>query len=331
MNYLAIACSSLAIAAGCAHAQSSVTVYGIVDQGIAKTNDGTAPNPGSGTAGSDAWLAQQSIGSRLGFRGNEDMGGGLSTQFLLEHRFFPDNGTQNGTTMWWRSWVQLTSKDFGAIYLGREYAPAFWVSWKMDPWGWTTVAQSGALQWAGYGATTGGSRTANTIGYKTPKMKGLSANLATALGESPTAGRRDGFNIEYESGPLYAGIGYDRTSGGSPVVDGDSLINVGVAYNFGVVRPMFYYGRAKVNNLTNTFTSLGLQAPVGPGTLRAVAYRYNPNGSGGTETKYGLGYFYPLSKRTLVYVDASLGKKANLGATSYSNRQAVDFGIRHTF
>src|ERR1700704_712787 len=120
-----LALAVLGAFAGAASAQSSVTVYGSLGLAVTKGNGGTAPN-NNGNGTSKAWIEKQSNGSRLGFRGNEDLGGGLSAQFQIEHRFNPDEGVLNNPSFFWqgRSYVQLSSASVGRIYLGRDYTPA---------------------------------------------------------------------------------------------------------------------------------------------------------------------------------------------------------------
>src|SRR5687768_3851499 len=114
-----LALAVLGAFAGAASAQSSVTIYGSVDMAVMKSNGGTAGNNGNPNGTTKAWTLNQSNGSRLGFRGNEDLGGGLSAQFQIEHRFTPDDG--NAATPFWagRSYVQLSSASAGRVYLGR--------------------------------------------------------------------------------------------------------------------------------------------------------------------------------------------------------------------
>jgi len=106
-----LALAVLGAFAGAASAQSSVTIYGLLDLALTKGNGGTAglvDGANSGANGtSEAWLMKQSASSRLGFRGNEDMGGGLSAQFHIEHRFTPDDGLPASTFWNGRSYVQL--------------------------------------------------------------------------------------------------------------------------------------------------------------------------------------------------------------------------------
>ena len=146
-----LALAVLGAFASAASAQSSVTIYGVVDLAVQKANGGNTFNPGvveiaagalspgggvgSAGAGSKAWFLRQSTASRLGFRGSEDLGGGLSAQFQIEHRFSPDtgaigngdnstatpapsaNGRSTGSFWQGRSYVQISSAAAGRIYM----------------------------------------------------------------------------------------------------------------------------------------------------------------------------------------------------------------------
>ncbi|HEV7913104.1 MAG TPA: porin [Albitalea sp.] len=338
---------------GAASAQSSVTIYGSLDLAITKGNGGTAAN-NNANGTSKAWIEKQSNASRLGFRGNEDLGGGLSAQFQIEHRFTPDDGAAATNAPFWqgRSYVQLSSATMGRVYLGREYAPAFWIQVKSDPFGNDGIGQYGTIfSWAGFAvpstvvansATTSNSRTSNTVGYKSPSFGGLTVNAAVGLGEGVVP-RDSGFNVEYAAGPIYAGFAYEKLSGLSAALgDGNSLINMAFHYDLGVVKPIIYYARAKVagGTLVNKTLQLGALAPVGPGTLKAGYGRETLEAvapaSLGNITKFSIGYDYPLSKRTNVYADASFGRqKDNVSSTgvrtSFTNNNAYAFGLKHTF
>ncbi len=327
-----LALAVLGAFAGAASAQSSVTIYGSLDQSLAKANGGTAVNQGA-PAG-EAWTVQQSHQSRLGFLGNEDLGGGLSAQFQFEHRFAPDTGGQVGAVMWQgRSYVQLSSTTMGKVYLGRDYAPAFWPAVKSDPFGWDGVGQMGVDMYAGY-LNSSGVRQNNNIGYKSPSFSGFTVQAATSLGEA-VASREDGFNVEYGAGPIYAALGYERMTGGPVTSDGNSFFDLALHYDLGMVKPMFYYARAKTSNglkggvLSNTYWMLGATAPVGPGKLK-VAYGRDsfevPAASDHKRQKFGIGYEYFLSKRTDIYFDVGAAREDTL-----SNNNAYALGIRHDF
>jgi len=337
-----LALAVLGAFAGAASAQSSVTIYGSLDLAVTKGNGGTAPQEG-GNGTSKAYIEKQSNASRLGFRGNEDLGGGLSAQFQIEHRFTPDNGQANAVFWQGRSYVQLSSASAGRVYLGRDYTPAFWPAVKSDPFGWDGVGQMGTKMWAYYTTPgTGTVRSDNTVGYKSPSFGGLTVQAAVGLGEGVTS-RVQGVNAEYGAGPIYAAFGYEKDAKGPVSTDGNSLWNVAFHYDLGVVKPMLYYARAKVTNpvtgraagLTNKFLSLGVLAPVGPGNIKAAYYRLTPDGATpltaaagpGRETKFSVGYDYPLSKRTNLYADAATARKSG----NFSNNNVYAFGVKHTF
>ena len=347
-----LALAVLGAFAGTAAAQSSVTIYGVLDMSIAKRNDCSpcAVNPGA--PGSDAWTMQQSTISRLGFRGNEDLGGGLSAQFQIEHRFNPDTGAQNQTPFWnGRSYVQLTSASAGAVYLGREYTPAFWVQLKSDPFGHDGVGQTGVgINWAGYmtpdaasGVTTvpqaawpggGSSRSSNTIGYKTPSLGGLTANVAVSLSETTGQGRNVGFNAEYAAGPIYAGLGYEKITDGTS--DGNGVVNVAFHYNLGFVKPIIYFAKSDVGTLSNKVVLLAASAPLGNGVVKFGVSRLTldlpSTAAEDKHTKVGLGYNYNLSKRTNLYFDlGSATGVANVAGVKGERSTAYAVGVRHTF
>lgn len=307
-----------------AEAQSSVTIYGLVDLGINKGNGGTATNPG-GNGTSKAWQVKNATASRLGFRGNEDLGGGLSAQFHIEHRFTPDDGI--GSTPFWaaRSTVTLSSSTLGAVYLGRDYAPAFWPALKTDPFGFNGVGQVTSL--GGYQAT-GGLRTNNTVGYRSPTFGGFKFQGAVAAGEG-TVGRDVGALVEYSVAPLYAGLAIDKIAGGPAANDNNSIFNVGVSYDFRWIKPMAYYARTKTGTNganSNSYAVVGAVAPVGSGAIKAAIARYDAAGSANTRTKFAVGYDHYLSKRTYLYADVSSVKQ-----DARTNNRAFSLGITHSF
>jgi predicted porin len=354
-----LALAVLGAFAGTASAQSSVTIYGVIDMSIAKDNCGApqvcAVNPGAPTG--KAWTMQQSTTSRLGFRGNEDLGGGLSAQFQIEHRFNPDTGAQNQTPFWnGRSYVQLSSAAAGAVYMGREYTPAFWIELKSDPFGNDGVGQTGAtINWAGFytpdsasGVTTspqaawaggGSARASNTIGYKTPSLGGLTANVAVSLSEATQQGRDLGFNVEYAAGPIYAGLGYEKVTDGAS--DGRQLLNLAVHYNLGFIKPMFYYGKAKAGSTfagdaydDNKVYLLAASAPLGNGLLKIGFSKMSfEHGAETSHKKLGLGYNYNLSKRTNLYADfgSATGRATGVAGAKGERNTAYALGLRHTF
>ena len=335
-----LALAVLGVFAGAASAQSSVTIYGVMDLGLVKGNGGSATNI-NGNGASKAWLERARTNSRLGFKGTEDLGNGLSAEFLIEHRLNPDTGDVGtgaaATTVFWfgRSYVQLGSATMGKIYLGRDYSPAYWTAFNTDPSGWDGVGSLKTNQYAGFLATNGQgpqNRTDNTVGYRSPSFNGFTVDAAVSLGEGSTTvvagvtpGRDSAINAQYKAGPIYGAVAYEKIKGGT--LDGNSLFNIGGSYDFGVVKPMLYYARAKVATLTNKSFSIAAAAPLGQGEAYVAYGRFDPSGANNNQTKIGLGYKHPLSKRTNLYADVGQGKQDG-GAT---NNTAYDFGVKHTF
>lgn len=349
--------------AGPASAQSSVTIYGSVDLAIGKSNGGLANNPTTGmTNSSNSYQMIQGNANRIGFKGNEDLGGGLSAQFAIEHRFSADTGAQAGNVMWQGlSFVQLTSTQFGKVYLGRNYTPAFWLAVRTDPFVWAGVGQSGGLPWGNYRtpeasqgavATNGRSvtnntvRVSNAVGYISPSFNGFSVHTQGGLSENTGLGRPMSINANYEAGPLFVGVNAERVYGGSYAEQG--IYQVAASYDFGVTKLMGYFARSSygarvaANGIT-TFSptvstagganithakiyTIGALTPVGGGFIKANYLRVNPDGPSNLIQKVALGYDYLLSKRTRVYVDGSYAKEDLV-----SKSKLVAVGIRHDF
>lgn len=317
-----------ALGAAPAQAQSSLTIYGIVDQGASKANGGTTPGallPGRGPA--DTLVFKAGNTSRLGFRGNEDLGNGLYARFQLEHRFAADTGAPSNASVFWlgRSVVALGSRSWGEIYMGREYAPAFWVALNADPTYWSYVSQLGtAYGYANYVAVPNtveatNIRWANAVGYKSPDWSGLSFELQHAVGENVRSNNTGG-NIQYKRGPLWLGAAFDRLDSTTHM----ELIAGG--YDFGVVRPTLSYAQAKggVNGAAKSF-SLSFNMPTNFGRVYAQAGRLRP-ATRLDATMFGAGAEYALSKRTLLYANLGTAKRDNATRTT-----AFDLGVKHTF
>jgi predicted porin len=346
MKKTLLALAVLGTFAGVASAQSSVTIYGLIDVSVSRGNGGTAENNNGGRAnGSKAWIVNQSSGSRLGLRGNEDLGEGMSAQFQIEHRFRGDTGEQGNKDSFWNggSYVQLSSDVAGRVYLGRDYTPVYYISDKSDPFRGSGVAQFGSAAWGNKSKVKGGfsttdptnavgsvgTRTSNTVGYKSPNWGGFTFQLALSAAEDYGKGREQGLNVEYTAGPLYIGGGYESVSKG--LNKGQGLANMAVHYDFGFAKFMVYGAQAKTEkdgDLKTKIFSLGALVPAGPGKVKALIYRIDPKGDKNNETKFGLGYELPVlgSKRTSVYADVGLTRAQGL-----TNNNTFAVGAKHTF
>jgi len=336
-------------ASGSAMAQSSVTLFGIVDAAVTRVSGNGAGNRiGLSSGGNSA--------SRLGFRGTEDLGGGLAASFWLEGALNVDTGNAAGFNFQRRSTVSL-SGNFGEVRLGRDYAPTFWNSTNFDPFGTRGVGQ--ALNYDNFGFGT--VRNNNSVGYFLPSnLGGFYGQAQYAFGEASStavndkAGNYLGARVGYANGPLNvaAALGqWKQVIGATTTVAGNDfrMANLGASYDFGVVKPMIFIGQENVkngafgNSKANSYL-LGATAPLGAGELRASVARFDLKDSGNDFDKFAIGYGYNLSKRTQVYTTvAYLKNKGNsvrsisadglaaTGTTPGGKSTGLDIGVRHSF
>ncbi|BEV16846.1 porin [Herbaspirillum sp. DW155] len=323
-----------------ASAQSNVTIYGVLDAGITRE---------SGTAGSVLKLATGvQSGNRIGFKGSEDLGGGLKANFQLENGFNGDTGTirQGGALFGRQAYVGL-SGNFGAVNAGRQYNPVFITLDSIDPFGTGLTGSAGNLMASG---ANGDVRTNNSFTYNTPEMGGLVFNGMYGLGEvagDASRSRYYALSVGYANGPLGIALAYDNANDATGT-NTTRLMILGGTYNFGAATMHLAYETEKDNAGMNYRDWLvGLSAPVGAGSVMASYIRKSDRSGAslGTGAKqFALGYSYPLSKRTNLYTsygrinndaggkwvvsDASSGGTA---VTSGDSSTAITFGMRHRF
>ena len=340
--------------AGSAFAQSSVTLFGIVDAALSH---------GKGSVSKKTQLTNSGYNSsRLGFRGTEDLGGGMSASFWLEAGVNNDNGTggatntnnqstgtstatagTQGLTFNRRSTLSLGG-GWGEVRLGRDYTPQFWNLTVFDPFGTVGVGGSQTLASSLGGPTT--IRASNSIGYFLPgNLGGFYGQLQYSLGENTRSGLATdkdgdgaGVRVGYGNGPANAALAYSRTR----FATGDiKSTNIGGQWDFGVAKLMGQLTRDRVSGgATGKGGLIGALVPVGPGEIRLAYSTYKNNLAGGPKTKkIALGYVHNLSKRTAVY--ATYARLRNSGGAAQalngsvnaanSNSTGYDFGIRHSF
>lgn len=361
-----IALAVMGSVAGSAMAvESGVTIYGIIDLGLVKLNN---PDKGAlggvGSSTTRALSVDQGTKSRLGFKGVEDLGGGLSAKFELEHRLKPDTGainTSGNNQFWDKSIVAITSQAFGEVALGRDYVPTFYSQYLLDPWLNQGIAEIGGttFAFAGYQAVvpslgstayTHPPRSDNSVFYNA-KFGGVTMMLSAGMPETAGVKRRYGVGVNYTDGPLFLTGSYDQaphtiTAG----AETDDLFIIGGAYDFGMIKPRVSYARSTIYQggaIKTNPTSITIAAtiPMGNGFIKA-GYSYlkwdfpvfdiTSAGENNKQQKFSLGYEYALSKRTAIYTDATYGKiKGTVTTTTpvFYNTSAsgLDLGIRHSF
>ena len=323
-----LAAAALLCIAGTAGAQSNAGIYGIIDQGLSKANSGTTPGgllPGR-PAAPDVWTMKAGNTSRIGFRGQEDLGDGKYARFQIEHRFAADTGTPSNAVFWLgRSVVAVGGKQWGEVYMGREYSPTFWLALNADATYWSYVGQLGSpYTYANYTAVASNIeatniRWANSVGYKSPTLSGFSAELAVAFGEKQRSNNIAG-NLQYKNGPVWVGAGFDRLD------ERNNLMLLAGGYDFGVVYPTLSYAKAEggLNGDAKSF-AVALRVPLKQARLYVQAGRLMP-ATNLDSTMFSTGAEYFLSKRTSLY--SNLGSARRDGATRTT---AFDVGVKHTF
>jgi predicted porin len=335
-----LALAVLGAFAGAAQAQSSVTIYGIVDTGVVYTSK--AVNTGNNTTGSKFGLNSGIIqGSRIGFKGVEDLGGGLKAVFNLETGFNNDNGALNGqdagsTNLFRRKSVVGLAGGFGTVLLGRQtdFADTISAMTSVNDFGGITGAVGHNLD------RLEGTRTNNSVSYTTNNLGGFTGNLMYGFGETAgqtSAGQSFGIGGKYENGPLGLGLNYYQSKQGATPSDtslisaasattnvGSSAykgLNVVASYQFGPARVYANYSRVKqdLNTASPTAFSAKTLGAANKADVYEIgtAYALSPSlkllaavthtradfnsSSKGKLTQLSLGTDYWLSKRTDLY------------------------------
>ena len=348
-------------ASGAAMAQSSVTLFGIVDtnfsyiDGIGNDNESKY---GLGTSGNAT--------SRLGFRGVEDLGGGLKAGFHLEGEIFGDDGNASGFNFKRRSTVSLAG-GFGEVRLGRDLTPGYSKFISYDLFGQVGIGQfMGWSDWNGNNQTTAnnnndanGIRSSNMISYYTPNFSGFTAGLGYGFDEKADTtnskkGRYVGGYVAYDNGPLSVALSYDESSAlvlTSPAATGAdrNRLTLGGSYDLNVVKLNAILQQTKDDvpggseRKVNAYM-LGASAPVGAGEVKLQYALYDQKAIDSKAHQISLGYVHNLSKRTAVYgtvayMDNKDASKLNLSAKGLGTIDAragdsqtgVQVGIRHSF
>ncbi len=333
-----IALAVLSAVAGVAQAQSSVTVYGVLDMAVQNENRGG--NTGSVTA-LDSGIQS---GSRLGFKGSEDLGGGLKANFKLEMGINADTGSsaQGGLAFGRNATVGL-SGDFGAVNFGRQNIPLFNTVDSIDPFSTGLSSGQAGVGTSGYGAAAffvpGAPRSNNTVNYSTNDISGFNASLAYTFGEQAgdnTKSRQMGASASYAIGALNVVAAYHTANdNSSPLVKTKAAFG-GVTYDFGMVKAVVAYA-----NMTGSKAwMLGATVPVTAVDAFLVSYTRVTNKLAATDDKgnqIALGFTHSLSKRTNLYTSLSrttndkFSNAGSLAAAAGATDRLFNVGIRHMF
>lgn len=351
--------TALAIAAlgftGYSFAQSSVTLYGVADSTLTRGSGSLTSKSTMGSGGNAT--------SRFGFRGVEDLGGGLKAGFNLESQVFMDSGegqptntnnqtsgvtTGTGLTFARRSTVSLMGA-WGEVRAGRDFTAHYRNRVEVDPFGNAGVGASQAFAGSIGGVVS--TRASNMVGYFLPTdLKGVYGQVQYYLGEnasgSPQSDDGNGLTarVGYQSGPLNISLATGTTKYAITATAGDiQSTNLGVQYQLGDVKLMSGLYRDTVSRTKPLKADGWIVAGVynvGAGDVKVAVSKYGTDATGSPKVqKLSLGYVHNLSKRTAVYgtwarVSNSGGATTALGGSTTAANQSstgLDVGIRHQF
>ena len=337
-SLIALACASAF--AGSANAQS-LTTYGIVDMGFVAESGGTAGSIDKITSGAQS-------GTRLGFKGTEDLGNNMKALFVLETGIAADKGgfNQGGLAFARQSFVGLQS-DAGTLTLGRQYTPFFLTL--------NAVADPFASGLAGNAQNlipSSGIRMDNAVKYVSPIFSGVSAEVAYGFGENTDgidrASRNIGGSIGYSDGALSVRLAHHRANDSSAGTTDDTSTMLAANYNFQVAKVFAAYSDNNQQIIPTAGAAkgksrdflIGVSVPFGNHTF--IASYINKDGRSASNldaSQFGLGYTYALSKRTNLYaawatIDNKRGGityKVGNNSEPGSGDTAFNLGVRHTF
>jgi len=305
-----------------APAQENVTIYGLFDLAMVKKS-------GGGTT-----ALERGNNNRLGFRGTEDLGGGLRATFHIQHRFRPDTGAVERAAVFWQgeSTVGLSSDTWGTLRLGRGTTPIWQKNWAFEPWGASGFNASlaafhvGNFTFSSDGtndATVGSANSArspNTVFYNSPVLAGFSAAVSAQIEKDAGAQSRNrGISLNYDRGPVALMLGGEENT------DRDRMAFAAASYAFDGLKLMGSYARIDHDDAPSesSYVVAATYTLARAGTLRAG---FGRNADVGVK-KLSLGYVHPLSRRTSLYVDG-WRQETRTAADTFN---AIALGISHSF
>lgn len=300
------------VAVSPAMAQSSVRVYGVVDQFVQHAKMGGASETGLSDGGVAA--------SRFGFTGQEDLGGGLSASFRLEAGFDADTGAGNlpgPSIAFTRTSTVGVGGHWGRVDAGRMFTPLFNSLAPADPFGINASfsplnllsandGQPGLVRYA--------SRASNMVYYRTPESLPVAAHVAFSSGEAGSAGNHSGdlfgASIGYRSERFYISYALQKTHGGTaavPQLNPRVSTYQAISGYFNATPTVRLYGNFIHADAGDravqdaSMANLGASWEVGASEFRVGATRRRVEGSARAQVLWVLGYDYNLSKRTTLY------------------------------
>lgn len=310
----AILALALLAAAGVASAQSNVQIYGTLDAGVTKQT-GSSAKVQSG-------LQNDSL---IGIKGTEDLGNGLKAVFVLESNVNVDDGTTDrvgphGENQLFgrQAYVGLSSTTLGTVKIGRQFSVIYTTLNELDPF--VTGTAGDVTRLLSYDRST-----SNTVSYSIPEVvTGLTSTLSYSAGEN-VAPKQYGMTSSYALGRATATVAYNKV---------DGLLRttiVGGTYDLTAAKLYAMASESKGLITDSKVYLVGVAAKLGTGTVKGdVVRKTEQKFVGYNVTQVGVGYDYPLSKRTELY--ASYAHQFNSDSLNKGlSDNLVSTGLRLSF
>ncbi|HQR86933.1 MAG TPA: porin [Limnohabitans sp.] len=325
-----------ALAATSAFAQSSVTLYGVMNGGVNQVKSTNAAGVTTTTSANNAAGAWAS--NRLGFTGTEDLGGGMKAAFTYELGMNADGTGDLGATGGVRQSHVTLSGGMGSINFGRQYNPAFLLNIAFDA-GAANNLSAGRTVYGNGPITT--ARSSGLATYTSPTMGGFTAKLASGTntvdnGTTETGTKVMGGSVAYANGPLMVAYGFHNINAVNAAGDKDEAI-LGATYKMGAATLLASTGTSKTKDaagaqtVKKAATQVGVKYPFGKVDTFLTYGTATDNTIVGSadvkSTAYQAGAIYNFSKRTGAY--AAYGQNKNETGSVKNSELAV--GVRHSF
>ncbi|MFT7401617.1 MAG: putative porin [Hydrogenophaga sp.] len=315
-------------ASGAAMAQSSVTLYGIADVWVGSTKSGV--NAKSVTRVDSGGFNT----SRYGFKGSEDLGGGLKAVFKLEQGFDISTGAANtfngaSTSFNRQAFVGLEG-GFGSLTFGNVWSAMDDIIGAGNG-AFDSGAFSPLYSMTGSVHNTYQDRPRNAIKYATPSFGGFTAAVAYGLDEN-AAVKQDtvDFNVAYGAGPIGVSLAYQVQNN---TTDTELLLLNG-SYDLGMAKLLATYGQVETGALKSRDYQFGVDVPLSSALTLSGSFaqtRDNAASGDGKRTGYGIAAKYSLSKRTFTYAGIRNVDAKNRAGTKIGKESVYAVGVQHSF
>jgi predicted porin len=310
-------------------ATSNVDVYGQVRMSVS--------NVDSSTANADTVLVSDHA-SRIGVKGTEDLGGGMSAVYGLEWAVNIDGGAISARNQF----VGLKG-GFGTVLVGRHDAP-YKLAGSADLFADTVADATGesatgsATNPTIIGRNGFDTRASQTVAYITPDVAGFHAAVAMIPGEETTAGGANGLadavsmTVVYKNGPLNGSVSYQNYNDnfGTGGVEDKNATKFNIGYAMGDIKVGYTYESSDANHAAGGSKDKGqlgsISYAMGPITLAAQYGKFDDKNSAGDVTTTTVGVVYGLSKRTSTYVGY-----ADIDNQTAADGKILTVGLNHSF